>query len=150
MKRFLMLAACAAAACGGGGGEAARWRSAGKVYAAMDVAAFYANMQKALVTQGYGEVTINNSPPVYLLREGGVMVYLSESAVPASSSYVPLTPHQAAEAALKQPGATGLCVEPDGAGGCARKLDRAQTEALEAELKKDCFPPLPFEKMARR
>lgn len=57
-----------------------------------------------------------------------------------------MTPHQAAEAALKQEGATGICVDPVPS-DCARLLDHDQVVALEAELKGDGEKPKSFAMM---
>jgi hypothetical protein len=142
--RAILVLALLAAGCAKEPTEASKWRAVNEVYVVVDVGAFYANLQKAMSTAGYGKVTINNAPPVYKLHDGGMMVYLRERGIPEKTSYTPMTAHQAAEAALKQEGATGICVDAGASAGCARLLDHDQIVALEAELKGDGEKPKSF------
>lgn len=139
----LLLAACAKAT------EAGAWRGAGKVFVVVDTRNTMANMRQALATQGYGKVSINNAPPEYMIRDAAIMVYLTEDSVPPATSYSPMTPHQAAQLAMTyREGGEGVCVNPMN-DACERRLRRTEAAALEAELKKDAKPPLPFVLMRR-
>lgn len=125
------------------------WRGAGKVFVVVDTRNTAANIRGALETHGYGNVTINNAPTEYMIRDAALMVYLKEEDVPSATSYTPMTPHQAALTAMTyHGGGEGVCVDPTN-DGCERRLQRPEASALVAELKKDAKAPLPYVLMRR-
>jgi hypothetical protein len=112
----LLLAGCV------GKFEAKKWRAAKRVFVPVDLR----NTDPA-------------APPAFMQRQNSLMVYLSEDAIPPKTGYTAMSPHQAAEMALKT-GLGGLCVDPSGP-ACTRRLKRGETEALEKELKAETALP---------
>jgi len=144
MRALIVILLCA---CASPAREEARWRAAKQVYAVVDIAAYVVNVRQALADKGAGQVKVGDAPIALKKLDGGAVVYFNLDDIPAKTSYTPMTPHQALEAALKQDPYAGVCADPVGF-ECGRKLDRIQVELLEAALRPGALKE-PFRLLSR-
>lgn len=131
-KEFVLMLIAPTLACGLlSESESARWKKATRVYVAVDGAAVLENIDKAYAA---GKApTIQNSPPVYATRSGRLLVWMKERDIPLSTSYTPMTPHQALAVANRMDGGGGICVGAEI--GCARTITSAEVSEMEGALK---------------